>query len=191
MDTNKLSDLQQDLAARSHWNIGFFISGFLFWIYVAIVGSLFELNVAKTYWLVGTFFIFPVAVFSSKFVGADPFTKGNRLADLVGFTHMSVIVLSFPMVIASYIYSPELMLLVMGICYCIDFYVMSWAYGSRIFGVHAAVRMLAITVVWFFLPELRPLVIPIVIALAYLITVLLIPGRRKGFLNNYAKQSAV
>jgi hypothetical protein len=191
MDTNNLSDLQQDLAVRSHWNIGFFIAGFLFWTYAAIVGSLFDLAVAKTYWLVGTFFIFPVAVVASKLVGADPFTKGNKLADLVGFTHMSVIALSFPMVIASYVYNPELMLLVMGICYCIDFYVMSWAFGSRIFGIHAAVRMLAITLVWFFLPELRLLAIPLVIALAYIITVLLIPSSRKGFLKGYANQRSV
>ncbi|GEM_PF-2912609 len=191
MDTNKISDLQRDLAVRSHWNIGFFIAGFLFWIYVAIVGSIFDLNTAKKYWLVGTFFIFPAAVLASKFVGADPFTKGNKLADLVGFTHMSVIALSLPIVIASYLYSPELMLLVMGICYCIDFFVMSWAYGTRIFGIHAVVRMLAITYVWFFLPELRLLLIPIIVALAYLITICLIPGNRRAFLNSYVKQSAV
>jgi hypothetical protein len=92
IDTNNLGELQQDLAVRSHWNIGFFMAGFFFWAYVAIVGSVFDLGVAKTY----------------RLVGADPFTKGNKLADLVGFTHMSVIALSFPLVIASYRYNPEL-----------------------------------------------------------------------------------
>ncbi len=183
MNDLELSELRMDLAIRSFWNIGFFIAGFLFWIFVLITGQFYALEQSKVLWLVGTFFIFPAAVLASKIVGADPFTKGNRLADLVGYTHMSAIALSLPLVMASFLYFPEAMLLVMAIAYCIDFYVMSWAFGTRIFGVHAAVRVLLVSIVWFALPSLRVIAIPAIVAAAYLVTVLLIPTVRGKWLR--------
>ena len=182
MENAEISILRKDLANRSFWNIGFFIAGFLFWTFVLITGQIYPLQQAKVLWLVGTFLIFPAAVLASKVLGADPFTKGNRLADLVGYTHMSVITLSFPLVIASFVYYPEAMLLVMAIAYCIDFYVMSWAFGTKIFGIHAAARVLAVSIIWFAFPTLRQLAIPVVVAAAYLATVLLIPVVRRKWL---------
>ena len=184
MNDLELSELRKDLAIRSFWNIGFFIAGFLFWIFVLVTGQIYALEQSKVFWLVGTFFIFPVAVFASKIVGADPFTKGNRLADLVGYTHMSAIALSLPLILASFLYFPEAMLLVMAIAYCIDFYVMSWAFGTRIFGVHAAARVLLVSIVWFILPSLREIIIPGIVAVAYLVTVLLIPMVRRKWLRD-------
>lgn len=183
MNELELRALRTDLATRSFWNIGFFIAGFLFWIFVLITGQIFALEQSKVLWLVGTFFILPMAALSSKIVGADPFTKGNRLADLVGYTHMSTISLSFPLVIASFVYFPEAMLLVMAIAYCIDFYVMSWAFGTRIFGIHAAARVLLVSIAWFAFPSLRVIAIPVIVAVAYIVTVLLIPVLRSKWLR--------
>lgn len=53
--------------------------------------------------------IFPVAVALSRLLRADPFSNGNALGELVGHTHMSVITLTFPMVIAAFVYMPEAM----------------------------------------------------------------------------------
>ena len=96
---------------------------------------------------------------------------------------MSAIALSLPLVMASFLYFPEAMLLVMAIAYCIDFYVMSWTFGTRIFGVHAAVRVLLVSIVWFALPSLRVIAIPAIVAAAYLVTVLLIPTVRGKWLR--------
>lgn len=175
-----------DLANRSQWNIGYFCAGLIFWIFVAVLGQIYPLDAARIFWLVGTFFIFPIAVISSRLFGADPFTKGNHLADLVGYTHMSVIAMSFPLVLASFLYYPEAMLLVMAIAYCIDFYVMSWAYGSSLFWIHAAVRVVAVSGIWFLLPDWRLPLIPAVIALLYLLTILAIPVMRKRWLRSSA-----
>ena len=187
MTDTALNLLRVDLAQRSKWNIGYFCSGFLFWTYVAVIGSAFPLVVARTYWLAGTFFIFPVAVAVSRLLRADPFSKGNTLGELVGYTHMSVIAMTLPLVLSAFIYFPEAMVLVMAICYCLDFYVMTWAFGSRLFGLHAALRTLAVTIVWFALPEWRASALPIVVAVAYLVTVLLIPP----LLRQWLKQQAV
>jgi hypothetical protein len=185
-----LRELRTDLTVRSFWNIGFFIAGLVFWVLVFVAGKLYPLEQAKVFWLIGTFLIFPVAVLASKFLGADPFTKGNRLADLVGYTHLSVITLSFPLVIAAFVYFPEAMLLVMAIAYCIDFYVMSWAFGTRLFGVHAAVRVSLVAIVWFAFPAMRLVAIPIIVATAYMATVLLIPIVRKKWLRENSVQRA-
>ena len=186
MEILELRELRKDLAIRSFWNIGFFIAGFIFWIFVLVTGQMYPLEQSKVFWLVGTFFIFPTAVLASKVVGADPFTKGNRLADLVGYTHMSAIALSFPLVIASFAYFPEAMLLTMAIAYCIDFYVMSWAFGTRMFGVHAAARVLLASIVWFVFPAIREMAIPVIVASSYMATVILIPVVRRKWLHENA-----
>lgn len=187
---DNMQSLQIDLARRSFWNIGYFIAGLVFWIYVVIVARYFPIQVAKTFWLIGTFGIFPVAVLASKLIGADPFTKGNRLADLVGYTHMSVVAMTLPIVVAAYVYFPEAMLFVMAIAYCLDFYVMSWAFGTPIFGVHAATRVALVSLIWFAWPEWRTTALPAVVALAYLLTVICIPFLRTRWLAREAMESA-
>ncbi len=183
MTQRDLNQLRLDLAQRSKWNVGYFWSGFLFWVYVTATASALPLDTARVFWLIGTFFIFPVAVLISKAIEADPFGKGNALGQLVGYTHMSVITLTFPVVIAAFVYFPEALLLIMAVAYCIDFYVMSWAFGHRIFGLHATVRVLAVTVIWFGIPGWRMTVLPGVVAFAYVTTALLLPGLRSRWLK--------
>jgi hypothetical protein len=184
MTDTSLRLIRIDLAQRSKWNMGYFCSGFLFWTYAAAVGLLFPLTTARVYWLVGTFFIFPVAVASSLVLRADPFSKGNALGEVVGYTHMSVIAMTFPLVVVAFVYFPEAMVLVMATAYCLDFYVMTWAFGSRLFGLHAAFRTLAVTVIWFAWPEWRTSAIPAIVALAYLVTVILLPPLHSRWLRN-------
>jgi hypothetical protein len=178
--------LRVDLAQRSKWNIGYFVSGFLFWVYAAAIGSVFPLLVARVYWLVGTFFIFPVAVAISRLLRADPFSKGNALGEVVGYTHMSIIAMTLPLVLSAFIYFPDAMILVMAIAYCLDFYLMTWAFGSPVFGLHAALRTLAVTTIWFAWPEWRASALPLTVALAYLVTVVLIPPLRRQWLKEQA-----
>jgi hypothetical protein len=108
--------LRMDLARRSRWNIGYFASGLVFWLYVAVTGSTLPLSVARVYWLVGTFLIFPLAVAISRLCRADPFCKGNDLGELVGYTHMSVNAMSFPIVVAAFVYLPQALLLDSSVC---------------------------------------------------------------------------
>src|SRR4051794_12027940 len=72
-----LERLRIDAAKVGKWNIGFFAAGAVFWIFASIVGSAVDLHTARIYWLVGSFFIFPIAILASRLFGADPFTKGN------------------------------------------------------------------------------------------------------------------
>ena len=97
---------------------------------------------------------------------------------------MSVIAMTFPLVVVAFVYFPEAMVLVMAISYCLDFYVMTWAFGSRVFGLHAALRTLAVTVIWFAWPEWRTSAIPATVALAYLVTVILLPPLHSRWLRN-------
>ena len=142
---NRLQDLRLDLAARSQWNIGYFYAGLAFWLYAAVVGWVFPLQIAKIYWLIGTSFIFPMAILASRLLGADPFSKGNPLGEIVGYTHLSVLGMTLPIVLIAAVQYPELMILVMAIAYSLDFFLMGWAFGSRLFGIHATVRTVMVS----------------------------------------------
>jgi len=185
MTDNTLQPLRVDLAERSFWNLGYFVAGLIFWLYVTAINIYFPLEKAKFYWFVGTFFIFPIAVLVSRLLGADPFSKGNHLGELVGYTHMSLIALTFPIVIFSLIYFPEAMILILAVAYCLDFYVMTWAFDSPLFGIHAAARVIIVAIIWFAQPDWREILIPATVAFAYLVTVILIPIlRRKWLVQN-------
>jgi hypothetical protein len=174
-----LQDLRVDLAARSKWNIGYFYAGLMFWLYAAVIGWTFPIQIAKVYWLVGTFFIFPMALLVSRLLDADPFSKGNPLGEIVGYTHMSVLGMMLPVILIAAVQYPEFMILVMAIAYSLDFFLMSWAFGSRIFGVHATLRTAAVSVIWLVWPAERMWLIPVAVALAYGATVVLVPGLRR------------
>lgn len=109
-----LDALRVRAAEASQWNIGYFVAGFLFWAYAAAVGQLLEIDDRRFALVAGTFFIFPLAAGVSKLLRADPFGKGNPLTELVGYTHMSVIALSFPLIIALAIHEPDALILAMA-----------------------------------------------------------------------------
>jgi hypothetical protein len=183
-----LRELRLDLAVRSKWNIGFFWAGLVFWLYTAVVGWLHPLQVARIYWLFGTALIFPVAMLVSKLVRADAFSKGNPLGEAVGYTHMSVILMTLPMVFVAFYRYPEFMVLIMAISFSLDFYLMSWAFGSPLFAIHATIRTVAVTAIWFAYPTLRAWLIPVVVAAAYAVTVVLSPVLRARWLHAQSRE---
>ena len=174
-----LPALRLDLAERSKWNIGYFVAGCLLWLAIFVLGRLLPVTDARFAWIAATFFTLPVAVAASKMLKADPFCTDNELGRLVGHTHMSVIGLSLPIVVMLCLIDPEARILAMAILYCIDFYVMSWAFGSRLFAIHAAVRTVLVSVIWFAAPEWRLSLLPLTVAALYLVTVAAIPLFRR------------
>lgn len=180
---SNLSDLRMDLAIRSGWNIGFFVAGMLLWIGILITNLAVPIETGRMVWIALTFGVFPVAVLVSKLVRADPFCNDNPLGQLVGYSHMSVVSLSFPIFVITAIYAPSIQILAMAILLSIDFYVMSWAFGSAVFGLHAAARTVLVTVIWAVFPESRLMWIPIVVAAFYLGMVLLLPVLRRRWIK--------
>lgn len=178
-DSDGIQDLQIDLAKRSKWNIGFYWSGLVYWVFVLIVGNVFPLESVKFVWLIGGFFIVPIAIPFSRLLGAEAFPKDNLLADLAGRTHATVNVLGFPIILVPLIFYPEAQILMMAIVYCIDFYVFTWAFGSRLFIVVASLRVAGASAIWFFLPEYRLTLLPVFVALTYLALTIAIPVQRK------------
>ncbi len=181
--TFDLSNLRMDLAIRSGWNIGFFVAGMLLWIAILITNLHVPIETGRVIWIALTFGVLPVAVLISKLIQADPFCNDNPLGRLIGYTHMSVVLLSLPIIIITAIYDPHIQLLAMAILYSVDFYVMSWAFGSAVFGLHAAVRTVLVTVIWVAFPESRLTLIPIFVAAFYLGTVLLLPIARRRWIK--------
>lgn len=181
--TASLSELRMDFARRSKWNIGYFVAGLALWIAVLITNLFVPLQTGRFIWIALSFGVLPVAVLASKLCNADPFCSDNSLGRLVGYTHMSVISLSFPILVVTAVYDPHIQLLAMAIIYSIDFYVMTWAFGTAIFGIHAAARTIAATGIWVVFPESRLILIPIVVIFFYLGTALLIPIARRRWVE--------
>lgn len=100
---------------------------------------------------------------------------------------MSVITLSFPILVITAIYDPHIQLLAMAILYSIDFYVMTWAFGSAIFALHAAARTVAVTVVWIAFPVNRLMLIPVVVAAFYAGTLVLLPVARGRWMRTRSR----
>ncbi len=178
-----LHDLRVTLARRSKWNIGYFGAGFVLWIGILIINLTVPVETGRGIWIALSFGVLPVAVLLSKLVGADPFCNDNPLGRLVGYTHMSVITLSFPLVVFAAIYDPHIQLLLMAVLYSIDFYVMTWAFGSGVFAAHSAARTIVATGVWFAFPTSRLTLIPIAVAAFYLGMLLLLPGLRRRWME--------
>ena len=106
----------------------------------------------------------------------------NSPGELVGYTHMSVITMTFPLIVWPYFFKPEFILHVIAVVYCVDFYVMTWAFDTPLFGVHAAARTVAASLIWFSIPDRRFSVLPAMIAVFYLATILLNHGLRERWL---------
>ncbi len=181
--SRSLEELRVDLANRSKWNIGYFVAGFLYWSFATITGTLLPAESAKLYWLIGTFFIFPLAVLSSRVLKADPFTKGNTLGNLVGWTHVSMIYMLFPLIIVFFLYLPDALPLAMAICYGASFIVFFWAFGAPLFLWHIVIRVAGVTLIWFVLPDFRYSLLPGFVAALYLVTCLVIPVHRRAWLR--------
>lgn len=177
-----LSDLRLDLARRSKWNIGYFVAGLVLWIAVLITNLTVPIEAGRIIWIALSFGVLPIAVLVSRVGNADPFCNDNSLGRLVGYTHMSVVSLSFPILVVTAVYDPHIQLLAMAIIYSIDFYVMTWAFSTAVFALHATARTIAVTGIWVAYPELRLTLIPIVVALFYVATVILIPILRRKWL---------
>ncbi len=172
-----------DLARRSKWNIGYFVAGLVLWVAILITNLTVSLDIGRIIWIALSFGVLPVAVIVSKLAHADPFCSDNSLGRLVGYTHMSVISLSFPILVITAVYDPHIQLLAMAVLYSIDFYVMTWAFGTAIFGLHAAARTIVVTAIWVAFPASRLMLIPIVVAGFYLGTVCLIPVVRRRWID--------
>jgi hypothetical protein len=180
---DNLEELRVDLANRSKWNIGYFVAGALYWLFATITGTLLPMQSAKVYWLIGTFLIFPVAVLLSRALKADPFTKGNTLGSLVGWTHVGMIYMLFPLIVVFFLYLPDALPLAMAICYGASFIVFFWAFGATIFLWHTVIRVVGATLIWFALPGHRYSLLPGFVAALYLATCLVIPVQRQAWLR--------
>lgn len=182
--SDSIQDLRIDLAKRSKWNIGFYWSGLVFWLFVLITGNVFPLDTAKYYWLIGGFCIVPVAIPFSQLLGAEAFPKDNTLADLAGRTHATVNVLAFPAILVPLIFYPEAQILMMAVIYCVDFFVFTWAFGSRLFIIAASLRVAGASAIWFLLPEFRLTLLPLFVALTYGALTIAIPVQRRKWEKN-------
>ena len=180
---DSLVALRIDLAKRSHWNIGYFVAGFLYWWFATITGSVLPMESAKLYWMIGGFAIFPTALLVSRLLGVDPFTRGNTLGSLLGLAHVSVINLLLPLVIVFFLYFPQGLPLGAAICFGASFPVFFWVFGDPIFLVHIIVRVAGATAIWFVLPDERYTIVPAFVAALYLLTAILLPSRRQAWLR--------
>lgn len=174
-----------DLAARMKWGAGFWLAGCGYWTYAAAIGAIYPFETAKLLWLFGSFAIAPLGFLASWAIGADAQARDNSLARLMTTAHLSAGAMSMPLMFAAFVAFPEALLLIMAICFGIDFFVMAWAYKSPFPAVHAVARTIAVSVIWFSAPGWRSTLLPSTVAFLYLATVIFMAYERPRWLQRY------
>ncbi|MEC7290521.1 MAG: hypothetical protein VXW22_10580 [Pseudomonadota bacterium] len=151
------------------------MAGFFYWAALGVYGvsaSLYEWAMAA---YMGSGLIFPVAVGLSQLAGRSLF--GTR--QLVGFVAVPAIIgmlLFWPIVVAAgHMQAYALIPLILAIGMGIHWPVIGWSYGRvLLYSMHAAVRGIAVLLIWMYLPEARLTLMPLAVAAIYGVTILAI-----------------
>ena len=132
--------------------------------------------------MAGSCAIFPLAVLLSRLLGSDPFSRGNTLGSLLALSHVSLIGLVIPLLIALFRDYPAGLPLVAGVFFGASFPVFFWAFGDALFLWHFIARSAGVIALWFALPDQRFSVLPAFVALVYLATAAVLPRRHGSWL---------
>ncbi len=64
----------------------------------------------------------------------------------------------------------------------------TWAFGGAVFAIHAAVRVLAVSLIWLLAPAGRTTWLPATVCLLYVLTAVSLPSLRHRWLARAASQ---
>ncbi len=165
-----LNKEKKEYIVATNGGIAMPVAGSLYWFGLAAAG----LYLSVKGWALLAFYtsglIFPLGLLLAKFIKSNLLLRTSLTSVLLpAFISMF---LFFPSAIAAFIIAPELVPLILAIGMSVHWPVLGWAYGiTRIFAGHAIVRAIAVTAIWFLLPEYRLTLLPLSVSFIYLGTV--------------------
>lgn len=157
------------------------LAGLIVWTIIGIMGIFFSDLVAVWSIFIGTGSIAYLGIFLSKFTGENFLDKSkpkNEFDKLFFFTVGQAILvysIAIPFFLADYSSLP----LTVGILTGLMWLPFSWIINHWVGIFHTLTRTILVLVLWYLLPEHRFIAIPFAIVLIYIITIIILKGRKK------------
>lgn len=158
------------------------LAGLIVWTIIGIMGIFFSDLVAVWSIFIGTGSIAYLGIFLSKFTGENFLDKSkpkNEFDKLFFFTVGQAILvysIAIPFFLADYSSLP----LTVGILTGLMWLPFSWIINHWVGIFHTLTRTILVLVLWYLLPEHRFIAIPFAIVLIYIITIIILKGRKKA-----------
>lgn len=173
-----LSETRRSYFAATGGGASLPAAGALYWGCLAAAG----LVLPTPQWILAAFvtsgLIYPLGLLLQKPFGSN-INARSPLTSLFMPAFVGMF-LSWPVTIAAYPVAPEITPLALAIGMSIHWPVIGWAYGKTLlFTGHAVVRAVAVSAVWFLLPDERFTTLPLMVAVIYLATLAIILVERR------------
>ena len=189
MRNNSLDQAKSELLRASGAGISLPIAGIVYWVFLGAAGNFLS---PKMWGLAACFssrLIFPLGLLLSKTFGSNLLIKNQPLSSL-GLRAVISINLLWPLHFAIYFNNPQLLPLSLAIGMGIHWPIIGWMYGSSACFQHALVRVAAVSIVWFLYPAGRFTLLPLVVAVVYLVTVFQLRRQLKAANNSLESDAA-
>lgn len=167
---DQLSQERKAFFMKANGGISLPASGVIYWLGIGIAGF----YLPKELWTYVAFFgsgvIFPLGLLLSKPLKSDLMVK-SPLSGIV-FPALLAMFMSWPITIAAAYSNLELVPLTLAIGMALHWPIIGWMYNCKSCLVHALVRVVLVTAVWFMMPEYRFTLLPILVSIIYFITII-------------------
>jgi hypothetical protein len=177
---DQLSAEREHLALIAGGGIAAPAAGAIYWAALSVLG----LYASPTTWclvaFVTTGLLFPLALLLQRPTRSNITVKESPVAGagMVGFVNVAV---GWAITIPAFHTNPQLVPLTLGIGMSLHFVSIGWSYGSRVLMFHPLVRALVLVVLWYGLPAHRFTLMPLAVALIYLVTIALLRRELSSF----------
>jgi len=155
---------------RANGGLSLPFAGFLYWTALGLAGF----ALAPTLWariaLFSSGLIFPLGLAFAKLFKSDLLIKDSPLSSLF-FPALMAMFLSLPLTMVAGLTEISLLPLGLSIGMSLHWPVIGWIYHNKTCLVHAIVRTIGCIALWYALPQGRFTLLPLFVALVYLLSV--------------------
>jgi hypothetical protein len=156
------------------------IAGTIAWTIIGIASAFVQVELAAWILFICTGMIFLLGLLIARLLGEDLIGKTQNEFDRLFFITVQMSWLVFSIAIPFFLIEPTSLPLSVGILAGLMWLPFSWIIQHWIGAFHAFARTALVTIAWFVFPDLRFVVIPLVIVVIYLITIYVLATRTRA-----------
>ena len=148
------------------------LAGAVWWTFLGVAGYIFH---NRGLWNLLAFAtsgtIFPLALLLAKLFKIDFMRDRTAVSDAI-FPNLVSMLLFWPIAFSAYGTYPQLIPLILSVGMAVQWPMVGWTYGrTALFTTHAIVRAITCFVLWNWFPSTRFTLLPLSVALIYLLTI--------------------
>ena len=155
---------------EANFGISLPAAGAIYWLALGIAGFYLDPRTWSIFGFFGSGLIFPLGLMLNRPLKANLSAKSPFTS--LAMPAIASMFLSWPMIIAAFLTDLSLVPLFLAIGMALHWPAIGWMYGSEVCMFHALVRVVLVSILWYFVPDLRFILIPLVVCGLYLITII-------------------